>query len=147
MALNQQRRWLIAYDIRDPRRLARVHRLLIGVAVPVQYSVFAAAGSPRAMRGLAAALGQRIDPSVDDVRFYPVPDQAQTYTIGAAMLPEQAFLLDDRTDLNALLGRAAGARPVAHGASAVAPRAAPASTVAGTGGSNGFSPPDSESQP
>lgn len=105
MALNQPRRWLIAYDIRDPRRLARVHRLLTRAAVPVQYSVFGTAGSTRAMRELAAAVGQKIDTRVDDVRFYPVPEQLQVYTIGATMLPDEVFLLSDRTDLGPLLGR------------------------------------------
>lgn len=103
MALNQPRRWLIAYDIRDPRRLARVHRALTKAAVPVQYSLFAAAGSPRAMRELAAALEEKIDTRVDDVRFYPVPEQIHVYTIGATMLPDQVFLLADRADLGQLL--------------------------------------------
>jgi CRISPR-associated protein Cas2 len=110
MALNQPRRWLIAYDIRDPRRLARVHRLLTRAAVPVQYSVFAAAGSARAMRELAAAVAKKIDPRVDDVRFYPVPEQIQAYTIGATMLPEEVLLIVDRADLDPLLGHL-GDRP------------------------------------
>jgi CRISPR-associated protein Cas2 len=105
MALSQPRRWLIAYDIREPRRLARVHRILTKAAVPVQYSVFAAAGSARAMRELAAELGQKIDARADDVRFYPVPEQLHVYTIGATMLPDEVFLLSDRTDLGPLLGR------------------------------------------
>ncbi len=34
--------YVIAYDITDPRRLARVHRELREAAFPVQYSVFLA---------------------------------------------------------------------------------------------------------
>jgi len=108
MALNQPRRWLIAYDIRDPRRLVRVHRLLSRAAVPVQYSVFAAAGSTRTMRELAAALEREIDPRVDDVRFYPVPEKVEAYTIGATMLPQDVFLLADRAELAPLLAAAEG---------------------------------------
>lgn len=103
MAVNEPRRWLIAYDIRDPRRLNRVHRLLAKAAIPVQYSVFAAAGSRRAMQDLAARLEQEIDARVDDVRFYPVPQPAEVYTIGATMLPEGVLVLDDRLDLEELL--------------------------------------------
>jgi CRISPR-associated protein Cas2 len=109
MAVTQPRKWLIAYDIREPRRLKRVHALLSKTAVPVQYSLFAAAGSALAMRQLASAVGQRIDARADDVRFYPVPDRPFVYTIGHAMLPDEALLLDARTDLGAVLGRGASA--------------------------------------
>lgn len=105
MALTQPRKWLIAYDVREPRRLKRVHALLTKTAVPVQYSVFAAAGSTLAMRQLAAAVEQRINAAADDVRFYPVPERPLVYTIGHAMLPEQVLLLDARTDLGTLLGQ------------------------------------------
>lgn len=105
MALNQPRRWLIAYDLRDDRRIARVHRLLNKVAVPVQYSVFAARGSQAAMRQLARQIETLIDADVDDVRMYPIPERPLLHTIGRAMLPDDALLLDAETGLEALLGR------------------------------------------
>lgn len=105
MSLTQPRKWLIAYDVREPRRLKRVHALLKKTAVPVQYSVFATVGSTLAMRQLAAAVADRIDAGVDDVRFYPIPGRPLVYTIGGAMLPDDVLLLDARTDLEALLGR------------------------------------------
>jgi CRISPR-associated protein Cas2 len=103
VALNESRRWLVAYDIREPRRLARVHRLLGRVAVPVQYSVFAASGSHADMRRLADELRGLIDESVDDVRIYSIPTNAFVYSIGRTLLPEDAWLLDGKTDLGALL--------------------------------------------
>jgi CRISPR-associated protein Cas2 len=109
MAVNDARRWLIAYDIREPRRLARVHRFLTRVAVPVQYSVFAARGSPADMRRLADELRSKIDGRVDDVRIYPVPVNPVVHTIGATLLPEDVWVLDGKTDLGALL--AASTRP------------------------------------
>lgn len=109
MALNQPRRWLIAYDIREPRRLARVHRFLTRVAVPVQYSVFAARGSLADMRRLADELRARIDERADDVRIYPIPENLLVHTIGATLLPDDAWLLDGRSDLGVLL--AASTRP------------------------------------
>lgn len=111
MSLTQPRKWLIAYDIREPRRLKRVHALLVKTAVPVQYSVFAAAGSTLLMRQLAAAVGQRIDARADDVRFYPIPERSLIYTIGAAMLPNDVLLLDGRTDLGAVLGQPRAGKP------------------------------------
>lgn len=32
--------YLVCYDVRDPRRLQRVHRHLLAVGIPLQYSVF-----------------------------------------------------------------------------------------------------------
>lgn len=94
MAVNQPRHWLIAYDLRDQRRIARVHRLLTQVAVPVQYSVFAAVGSVLAMRRLAKDIEERIDVKVDDVRMYPLPAPPLLHTIGRAWLPEDTLLVD-----------------------------------------------------
>lgn len=36
----KRRRYLACYDIRDPKRLRRVHRLMKSYGYPVQYSVF-----------------------------------------------------------------------------------------------------------
>jgi CRISPR-associated protein Cas2 len=33
-------RYLIAYDIRDPKRLRDVHKVMVGHGSPLQYSVF-----------------------------------------------------------------------------------------------------------
>lgn len=105
MALNQPKRWLIAYDLRDGRRIARVHRLLTKVAVPVQYSVFVARGSHNGMRQLARQVEDLIDARVDDVRLYPIPERPLIYTVGRAMLPDDALLLDADAGLEVLLGR------------------------------------------
>lgn len=124
MALSQPRKWLVAYDVREPRRLKRVHALLTKTAVPVQYSMFAAAGSAQVMRRLAAAVERLMDVHADDVRFYPIPEQPLVYTIGPTMLPDAVLLLDDRTDLGPLLGRTSGRdgrRPSASGLASVHP--------------------------
>ncbi len=92
MALNQKRAWLIAYDIRDHRRLARVHRFLKGCAVPLQYSVFGTQASPARIGKLAQELEQFIEPACDDVRIYAVPQPAHITMIGKRVLPEEASL-------------------------------------------------------
>jgi len=39
--MKEDRKWrLICYDICDPKRYRRVHKLLLGVGRPVQYSIF-----------------------------------------------------------------------------------------------------------
>ena len=37
--------WLIGYDITDPRRLQRVHRVMVDCATPIEYSIFLLIGS------------------------------------------------------------------------------------------------------
>jgi CRISPR-associated protein Cas2 len=95
MALNQVRNWLIAYDISQPRRLRRVHKLLCGYAVPVQYSVFAARCSPAMAGVIRGSVAMLIDKRADDVRFYPVPEPAHLFVFGRKALPEGLRLLDE----------------------------------------------------
>jgi CRISPR-associated protein Cas2 len=70
VALNAPKTWLIAYDIREPLRLRRVHRYLRQQAVPVPYSVFVARSSAARDQEIRAALGRIIDPKLDDIRIY-----------------------------------------------------------------------------
>jgi CRISPR-associated protein Cas2 len=81
--------YLIAYDIGDPRRLARLHRYLKGEALALQYSVFFGRFTPAGIERLEDEIAARIDPKEDDVRIYPLPDDFQVWALGAsAPLPE-----------------------------------------------------------
>ncbi len=104
MSLSEPRAFLIAYDIADPTRLARVHRYLKTVATDVQYSVFAAVVSPRELERILAELAERIDARQDDVRAYPVPRRSHAVALGRQHLPEGVFLSDEQ-----LLGLVAAA--------------------------------------
>jgi CRISPR-associated protein Cas2 len=90
--MNRPAAWLVTYDIRDPRRLGRLHRFLSRRATPVQYSVFALRATPGAVGQLAGEIEELIDPKVDDVRIYRVPEPAEITTLGHAILPEGAIL-------------------------------------------------------
>jgi CRISPR-associated protein Cas2 len=96
MALNEIRTWLIAYDITCPRRLARVHRYLKTVAVPVQYSVFAAEETSQGIQRIRDALAQEINSKTDDVRIYPLPNNLELHHYGRHSLPEGLQLLADK---------------------------------------------------
>ena len=87
MADNTPRLHLICYDITEPRRLARVHRYLVKRAVPLQYSVFLAHGSPRAVGALMAVIDTLIDEGSDDVRCYALPVRLEYVRLGRQMLP------------------------------------------------------------
>lgn len=64
------KRWyLIAYDIREPRRLKRLHYRLKKRALPIQYSVFSIRTTERELRALEAVI-KSICEAEDDVRIY-----------------------------------------------------------------------------
>lgn len=79
--------YVIAYDIRDPRRLSKVHRFLRTCGYPLQKSVFAWQGDHRQLRELQQQLTKLIRPSVDDLRGYPVLAGRQLLWWGSQPLP------------------------------------------------------------
>lgn len=95
MSINETRAWLIAYDIANPDRLARVHRCLKKRAVPVQYSVFVTRASAREVELIKGAISELIDERVDDVRIYLIPDYVEAIVLGRKPLPEGILLLAD----------------------------------------------------
>jgi CRISPR-associated protein Cas2 len=99
MALNQPRNWLVSYDIADPRRLHRVHRLLSARAVPVQYSVFATRASSAKLGELRAELSRLIHRAEDDVRIYPIPEPAELVVYGRKAVPDGVAIIAGETTL------------------------------------------------
>ena len=73
MSKHHRREFIIAYDIADPRRLSRIHRMLKRLAMPLQYSVFYAQMSDHQRDQLAKLLENEIDNKEDDIRIYPLP--------------------------------------------------------------------------
>ncbi len=80
-------RWLVSYDVCQPRRLARVHRFLVRHALPVQYSVFVAELDRAELRALLAGLARLIDHRADDVRAYPLSGVMRGENLGRPELP------------------------------------------------------------
>jgi len=91
MPLNRQRAWLIAYDIRDPRRLTRLQAFIRRHTVPVQYSVYLFEGNAGELGELLLKIRQRIDNTVDDVRAYLIPERVEIYAYGRGSLPASAY--------------------------------------------------------
>lgn len=85
--------WLIAYDIADPRRLARVHRYLKQEAMPLQYSLFLGWFSEGRLQRLVKMLKSLIDAREDDVRLYHLPAGTSLTRVGRQWLPEGVQLL------------------------------------------------------
>jgi len=96
MALNAAAAWLVAYDIVDPKRLARFHRFLKGHGTPVQYSVFMLRGTLAQIGNLSKDIECRIDRRADDVRIYRIPEPAQVDMQGDLLFPKGITLLPEK---------------------------------------------------
>lgn len=95
MALNTPASWLVAYDISDPRRLNRVHRLLKEKGLPVQYSLFSVRDTAQGILRLKTELASLIDTKADDVRIYRLPQTPSFVAIGRPLLPDDLLLFTD----------------------------------------------------
>lgn len=96
MPANQTRLHLLAYDIADPKRLVRVHRALIRVGIPLQYSVFLVPSTLEMLDTLLAELRGIISAADDDVRVYTLPTHIQVDRLGRQRLGESVMLIGDR---------------------------------------------------
>lgn len=82
------RAWLLAYDVTERRRLARLHRQMKRHAAAIEYSVFWLTGTPcDRLRCLQEVL-PLIEPDSDDLRMYAMPARGLRLRLGRAVLPE-----------------------------------------------------------
>ncbi|MDD2760578.1 MAG: CRISPR-associated endonuclease Cas2 [Methylomonas sp.] len=87
-----------AYDIANPRRLGKVHRMLKKLGLPVQYSVFTVVMKrPRLLR-LLERVEQQIEEVEDDVRCYRLPPNADTVSLGKQFFPDDVMLFTGGVD-------------------------------------------------
>ena len=77
--------YVIAYDIPNDRRRARVHRILCGFGRWTQYSVFECHLTEKQMVLLRSKLDRHLRPDEDSIRFYQLcaDCMAKTETIGS----------------------------------------------------------------
>ncbi len=73
---------LIAYDIRQPKRLRRVHGYLRKQALALQKSVFLIETDDPHLQQVLAELRARADNREDDIRLYAIPGPASVWTAG-----------------------------------------------------------------
>jgi len=84
--------FLISYDISDPRRLQRIHRVLKKAGFPVQYSVFSVVMTKPRLQGLLEQIESLMDVREDDLRCYSLPEQIECKTLGRQYFPEDVML-------------------------------------------------------
>lgn len=80
--------FVIGYDIADPRRLQRVHRVMCTFAAPLEYSIFLLVGRAADKDRCLLEIAALIEKGEDDVRCYPLPSRGFQSRIGRASLPE-----------------------------------------------------------
>lgn len=69
-----RRRYVVAYDIREPKRLRQVHKTMKGFGYPLQYSVFVCDLDPSEKIAMKAGVGDVIDHRLDSVAIIDLGD-------------------------------------------------------------------------
>lgn len=64
--------YLVAYDISDRRRLAKIARIMEGYGIRVQKSVFETSLSTSSLNELKLRILQTLDPVEDGVKFFRI---------------------------------------------------------------------------
>ena len=89
---------LIAYDIRDPHRLRRVHYYISKRATALQRSVFVVRAKPVELKALLDGIRERVNDHADDVRVYPVWRPETFWTSGQQAAAVAGMYGADRRD-------------------------------------------------
>jgi len=74
--------YLVCYDIAQPRRLARVYKIMRGKGIHLQYSVFHCKMTWQELLQLKFELRNVIDEEADDIRIYPLPSGGKVIAMG-----------------------------------------------------------------
>jgi CRISPR-associated protein Cas2 len=88
MSTGSRKSWLMAYDIREHRRLCRVHRFLRKQGLAAQYSAFIVEADDAGILGVLSSIKRLLDPRVDDVRAYHIPVRCTVWCMGRQSWPE-----------------------------------------------------------
>jgi len=91
--MSHSKKYLICYDIRDPRRLRRVHRMMRDVGEPVQFSVFEAELTSTELADFQQRLLALIDADVDSIGFYTMPPGYRKLFLGCKQALNDGLLI------------------------------------------------------
>ncbi len=84
--------YLICYDIKNGKRLQKVHNLVADMAISVQLSVYTANLSQDDVDALCKELAALINKHEDDVRIYPIKSLNTATNIGCARYTDLLLL-------------------------------------------------------
>jgi len=74
--------YLVTYDIANPRRLKKVHKILKNYGVAAQKSVFFVRGDEGEMENFMDYVATKMILTEDDLRAYPIEDPEFVWTNG-----------------------------------------------------------------
>ncbi len=74
--------YLIAYDIRDPKRLQRLHRYLSRRSTALQHSLYLYSEREQSIDELLGEMQQYLREHEDDLRLYPIHGPADIWAGG-----------------------------------------------------------------
>lgn len=81
--------YIVCYDIKDERRLARVYNYVRGRGKQLQYSVFLCRLDWADLLELKKKLKSIINEQEDDIRIYPLPGEIKVTVMGCGdRIPE-----------------------------------------------------------
>jgi CRISPR-associated protein Cas2 len=86
-------KYLLCYDVSDPRRLRRVHRVVRDWGIPIQFSVFEIDLMPVQMEKLLAELTALIEATEDKVIFYRLSPHQERISLGQAIATEDLLFI------------------------------------------------------
>jgi len=79
--------FIIAYDIADERRLAKVHYLLKSFSTGGQKSVYECFLTEAELERVIAGLQKLINPFEDRIHIFTLDGRSKTHTLGIAIQP------------------------------------------------------------
>ena len=83
--------FLIAYDVADTKRVAKLGRFLSKIGVRIEYSIFYIKANKEEMVEIAMKINDIIEPEMDDVRIYEIEDYG--IALGNADLLDELFII------------------------------------------------------
>jgi len=83
--------FIVSYDIKNQKRLAKFARKIEKVGVRIQYSIFFVRLTKEEMAEFALELSEIIDSNEDDIRIYEIEDYG--IALGCATNLEKIFII------------------------------------------------------
>lgn len=93
--------YMVAYDIRDQKRLQRVHRYLQQEGIRFQYSLYLISNEGNRLKRIKRELQQLISKQ-DDIRFYPILSRGDLWQWGRCSQVQQVFNTRSKADSNSM---------------------------------------------
>jgi len=90
---SHQLRYLVCYDICEPRRLRRVHRSVRDWGIPIQFSVFEIELNTEQLPQLLNQLRELIDENEDKVLLYRLSSHQECISLGVTVQRDDLLFL------------------------------------------------------